>query len=73
MIILANILKSISYYRCMLTTFRLLTMTTGNIEYMGGHTVSPRGHLFYVDFLFFIFTSHRGGNVSTAVRSKKKI
>ena len=32
-------------------------------------TVSPRGHLFYVDFLFFIFTSHRGGNVSTAVRT----
>ena len=32
-------------------------------------TVSPRGHLFYVDFLFFIFTSHRGGNVSTAVRA----
>ena len=30
-------------------------------------TVSPRGHLFYVDFLFFIFTSHRGGNVLTAV------
>ena len=32
-------------------------------------TVSRRGHLFYVDFLFFIFTSHRGGNVSTAVRT----
>ena len=32
-------------------------------------TVSPRGHLFYVDFLFFIFTSHRGGNVATAVRT----
>ena len=32
-------------------------------------TVSPRGHLFYVDFLIFIFTSHRGGNVSTAVRT----
>ena len=31
-------------------------------------TVSPRGNLFYVDFLFFIFTSHCGGNVSTAVR-----
>ena len=30
-------------------------------------TVSPRGHLFYVDFLFLIFTSHRGGNVSTSV------
>ena len=35
----------------------------------GTVTVSPRGHLFYVDFLFFIFTSHRGGNVSTAVRT----
>ena len=33
------------------------------------NTVSPRGHLFYVDFLFLIFTSHRGGNVSTAVRT----
>ena len=32
-------------------------------------TVSPREHLFYVDFLFFICTSHRGGNVSTAVRT----
>ena len=32
-------------------------------------TVTPRGHLFYVDFLFFIFTSHRGGNVATAVRT----
>ena len=52
---------------CVLCSWTISALINRTIMTIG--TVSPRGHLFYVDFLFFIFTSHRGGNVSTAVRT----
>ena len=51
--------------KCIIIKYVYYSMT----KFISECTVSPRGHLFYVDFLFFIFTSHRGENIPTAVRS----